>query len=165
VSNIYLLDNNVLIFLQWSDPHIRYGPIYDWLDDMAQKKRVMIPHVVMDEFKNKERKKWFDERPHFRLAFDGDQDRCLVQLVNDLPDFVDPSKDHEDGDQPLVAAAMCINERMTGQYPSGPAYVVSHEMPKKATSTYLKVPDACSHYGIRCIDFFEMLRLEGVLTI
>lgn len=161
----YLLDNNVLIFLQWGDPHFQFGAIYDWIDTMAQAGRLYVPEVVLGEFKNKERKQWFDDRPHLCLRHDDDQDDCLAILVNALPDFVDPSKTTEDGDQPLVSAAMKLNRIGTGEFASGPAIVVSHEQRRKPQFPYLKVPDACDHYQIRCIDFFEMLRMEGVLTI
>lgn len=161
MNNIYVLDNNVLIFLQWCDPHFQFGPIYEWLNGMAQQRRVRIPEVVLGEFKNHERKPWFDSRPHFCMH----HDECLFELVNALPDFVDPSKTSEDGDQPLVAAAMSINRELTGTFASGPGIVVSHEQRKKPTSPYLRVPDACDHYQIRCVDFFEMLRTEGVLSI
>ena len=165
MSPTYLLDNNVLVFLQWGDPHFQFGPIYDWVDQMAESGRIHVPEVVLGEFKNKERKQWFEDRPHLCLKHDDDQDECLATLVNELPAFVDPSKTTEDGDQPLVSAAMKINMLGTGAYASGPAVVVSHEQRRKAAYPYLKVPDACDHYCIRCINFFEMLRMEGVLTI
>ncbi len=162
---LYLLDNNVLVFLQWGDPHFQFGAIYDWIDTMGRNDRIKIPEVVMGEFKNKERKQWFEDRPHLCLRHDDDQDECLATLVNELPNFVDPSKTTEDGDQPLVSAAMKLNRAGTGAFATGPAFVVSHEQRRRAGFPYLKVPDACDHYNIRCIDFFEMLRMEGVLTI
>lgn len=162
---IYLLDNNVLIFLQWGDPHFDFGGIYDWVDTMAQSGRVYIPEVVLSEFKNKERKQWFDDRPHLCLLHDDDQDECLEVLVNELPEFLDTTKTTVEGDQPLVAAAMSINRANSGSYATGQAVVVSHEQRRKPKYPFLKVPDACDYFNIRCISFFEMLRMEGVLTV
>lgn len=40
--------------------------------------------------------------------------------------------------------------------------VVTHEQRNPETSSKVKIPNVCAHFGVHCIDIYQMLRDQGV---
>lgn len=152
----YLLDANVLI----SAKNLHYGfdfcpAFWDWLIVKHQAGTVFSVEKVGDEL----------------LAV---EDRLSEWVMDRGPAFF---RRPTDADSPSLAAVRrwaegrgfrpsAINTfvqsgdyYLVGQAHAGDHTVVTHEVPS-ATPRRVKIPDACIGVGVKCINTFQMLRME-----
>lgn len=159
--SIYLLDNDALIRLSYIPPGA-FPSVWALLEKLAGEGRLIICKAIWDEYTNDEYKPWFEARKGiFFQDYTAEQFDCLAAIGEYCREFVDSAKPGHDGDQPLVALAMAINDASTGCYASGPAIVVTFEKRSKQGSHKVKIPDACDNFGIEALDLNKMIELEG----
>lgn len=144
-------------------PPAAFPSAWALLERLGSEGRLIICKAVWDEYTNDTYKPWFEARKGIFLRdYTPEQFDCLSIIGELLPAFVDPSKPSGvEGDQPLVALAMALNDADQGCYSSGPAVVVTFEKRTQQGSHRVKVPDACDFFGVEAIDLYQMIEREG----
>lgn len=90
------------------------------------------------------------ERAGLFVPLDETQVMAVAEVVRDCPGLVDPEAEIVRADPFVVALARA--RRGT---------VVTRERPRRSSSAPFKIPDACAHYGLACLDWFGFLREVG----
>ena len=158
---MYLLDTSAFI-----EAHRRYYGLdfvpgfWDWLDANSDSGLIASVRAVLDELSGEDDlSKWAKQRKAvFRNTNVRTQDALQKVAVwatqNYAREFVDEFL--EKADCQLLAFAKAYG-----------CTVITHEQPedpKKKRKT-VKIPDACSAFGLTWIDTFKMLRAEGAKLV
>jgi hypothetical protein len=156
---IYCVDTNIFINLTAYYPERIFPTLWANIDLLVGSERFLVPEQVVRENKHEPTARWLTERAHIIRPFDAACNRCLLEIMAALPNFVDTAKIGDDADQFLVALAMAENQRLHGS-PHGSASVLSNERSRRAGEPRLRVPDACRHFGIDCYTLFRLMEIE-----
>lgn len=84
------------------------------------------------------------------LPLDDPQMQAVADMMRACPTLIDPEGERNRADPFVVAPARVRS-----------GTVVTDERPRKAATAPFKIPDACAHYRIRCLDWFGFLREVG----
>ena len=84
------------------------------------------------------------------VPLDEAQMTAVAEVVRACPGLVDEEAERGRADPFVVALA-----RVRG------GTVVTRERPRRASSAPFRIPDACAHFGLACLDWFGLLREVG----
>lgn len=84
------------------------------------------------------------------LPLDDAQMAAVAEVMQDCPGLVNEEAERGRADPFVVALARARH-----------GTVVTGERSRRAPTAPFKIPDACAHYGIPCIDWFAFLREVG----
>jgi hypothetical protein len=160
---LYLLDANTLI-----DANRDYYPVqrvpefWNWVYDLAERNVVGVPVEIYEEFaKSKRNDSTQDDlavwasRPEIKqaLAMEENISPALVQKAIEEGYATDLSEDELEavGRDPFLIAYGLVD-------PSNRVVVTTEVSKPSKTRANRKLPDVCRHFGIRCINTFELLR-------
>lgn len=153
----YLLDSDV--FLQAKNRH--YGldfcpAFWDWIDAEHAAGTVFSIEKVRDELLDPDMTAWAAARPAgFFLSVDAAATAAMAQVSAWTM-----------GETRFTPAARAdffakADYYLVSQALAGGHTVVTHEQPAPASTTKVKIPDACAALGVQCIDVFRLLRDSG----
>lgn len=183
----FLIDTNS--FIESSQRAYRFScfpSFWNWLKDEIHKSdgQIVIPKCVYDELKrnNDELTVWTKKQINDFYFNEMSKDEIWINFakvmayINNSNIYVgagarDWSREGK-ADPILIAIAMTLDykivtfERETGQFKKfiTPNGSISNEPknPKYSTGREPKIPDVAQHFGVSCIDFYD---LEGVLGL
>jgi hypothetical protein len=158
---VYCFDTSSFVQLRHY-PRRTFLGIWNRLEELVRAGRLVAPDEVLRELERGTDNiaAWAkQERDMFRPI---DQQLYTVfrDVVNDFPALVDEKKESPDADAFVVSVARLIGQEPQGLFGPPRCVVVTQEVRSQARR---KIPDACSYYGIDCVDllgFFEMEDLE-----
>jgi hypothetical protein len=151
----YLLDANTYIQAKNQYYGMDICPAYwDWLDQQFEIGLIGSVDMIGRELKDgsDELAEWAKNRPGHFIANDDDKTQ---KIFTDILQFVmvgDYNAGNRDGflakaDPWIIAKAKSLG-----------ATVVTHEAFVAPNTKKVKVPNICQHFGVTCIDNFELLR-------
>lgn len=121
--------------------------------DLAQNERLFAPDEVLLELERggDELYKWAKELDFMFIQPNEEMQHVVSEIVERYPLFVpDESSDGIWADPYVIALAKVNN-----------AVVVTGEKPVGPGAKRLKIPNICQEFQIECIEFLQLIRLEG----
>lgn len=124
--------------------------LWDELNHRAHLGHFKCPNVIYGELSaGSELHTWVKDRKRsIVVALDADAriQQYVAQISTEFPDLIDTKRNRSMGDPFIVAIAR-----------HRAAHVVTEEGGRRRGGR-AKIPDVCSHYGVRCMSEFEMFR-------
>jgi uncharacterized protein DUF4411 len=145
---LYIVDASILIRLGRHHPPDIFKRLWAQLDQAIAAGEVRSPEEVLHELEEGE-----DDLAETLAARDGlfipldDPLARATEAVQAVCPLTDPAGERSRGDPFVVACAQLNN-----------GTVVSGEVPRKAPTARMKIPDACEHLHIPHLDWFAFLR-------
>ena len=143
----YCIDTSALIDLKKLYPRDIFPSIWKNLEDLIFQGRLIAPKEVLKELERIEDELLGWVR-HNRIMFKNlniEQIRDVKEILRRFENLVDASKQGPHADPFVIALA--LSESCT---------VVTSE--RTGTSSKPKIPDVCSHFGIKCLSLLEFFR-------
>lgn len=81
------------------------------------------------------------------------------EVVDEFPALVDEKEESPDADAFVVSVARLLSKGSGSLFGPPKIVVVTEEVRSRVRK---KIPDACTHYGIDCVDLFGFFELEGL---
>ncbi|MCW5936898.1 MAG: DUF4411 family protein [Fimbriimonadaceae bacterium] len=159
---IFYWDANIIITLNEQFPSTIIPKIHELAESQVKTGRIRVCEHVFREMKGGVAKEWADQ--HKEKCFEPvtNETMKVIREVAAIPDFVDATKTESvDADHFLVATALAHHRNPNQDLFAGEAIVVTMEKRKKPEKQRLKVPDACDHLGVKCVDFYGWLNECG----
>lgn len=149
-QTIYSLDASSLIEAYHNYPIDNFPSLWDELEQLIKSDRLKMPEVAFDEVKDKELKKWCEEKQlksYIRVTID-QIDQNKVQALT--PKLVNPNTGESGGDPWVIALAQDIQD----------CIVVTQEKFSR-NEDRPKIPNVCKDLGIECINLLELIKREN----
>ncbi len=165
----YIIDSSSFIELKEHNPLDLYPSVWDRLITLHSENRLCSHVEVYDEIERKddELKEWSKKQknsyPKLFENYTTQQQRYPVDILNNFGSFVKVNKaTPTDADPWLIALALELKIQIRFDSEFGPVgvepVIVTEEVLK---SNQIKIPYVCNHYGIKCLNIFDMFRQEG----
>lgn len=125
--------------------------LWDRLDNFATNGRAIAPDEVLKELSKKDDAlhKWAKKRAGLFLPLDTDIQVEAAAILAVFPRLVDTRKNRSIADPFVIAVAMVKSATVvTGERASG-------------TADKPRIPNVCSHFGVKCINMLQLIRDEG----
>ena len=81
----------------------------------------------------------------------------MRKVLDKFPELIDEKRPESQGDPFVVALALQRSEKP--KLLSGEEYVVVTQ--ERSRRGRVRIPDACEHFRLKCVDLFGMFRMEG----
>lgn len=132
-------------------PRDVFPTVWQRLDELIQAGKLVAVDEVLRELERGDDDifKWAKERNQAFHALDHDIQSAVQEVLSEFPKLVDSRTGKSFGDPFVVAHAKCRS-----------LTVVTGEM--GGTAMRPKIPNVCTHFGIRCISIVEMFRELGL---
>jgi hypothetical protein len=147
--NKYCIDTNIFIDA-WVTryPPDTFPKFWVNMDGLIAKEGVISPDEVLRELERKDDDlhTWAKSKTGLFYPIDSDIQVAVSEVLAAFPRLVDTKKNRSQADPFVIALA-----RVTGRS------VVTNEKPSSNTDVP-KIPDACSHFGVRCVSLLEFIR-------
>ncbi len=159
MERIYVVDTDFLIALT-----SRYSPtahISYWkrLVELQRAKRMVTHrHVRLEYDHDSTRKVVFESMKVY--DFDDRMMEIYVQIVKENEKRWKWEPKTPVADQAVVALAAYLNSAEKDGWESGPAMILSNEVPCSPESPHWKIPNICKHYGVTCQRQADLAVLE-----
>ena len=146
-----------------------FGSMWQLAGELADDRRLLMCEEASKECRDPELKQFIQTHPGMIVRLQ-DYHEHFRQLQAEAPihgiELVNPSSTRDRADPFVVALALALEQRGVGDLrvrtnPSAVCAVVTHELPKGPGAKYVKIPNACSFYGLQCIDWQELLLQQG----
>lgn len=162
-ETVFFWDANVIITLNDRFPASVLPKVHELAESLLKQGRLKVCEHVFREMKGGAAKEWVDRhKDHCYESVTSDTMKVIREIAA-IPNFIDATKTESvDADHFLVAAALA-HQRNPGQdlFHQGETVVVTMETRKKAEKQRLKIPDACDHLGIKCVDLYGWINECG----
>lgn len=145
----YAFDTSSFIYLKHY-PEDLFPTIWETLNlDFEDGKIVIIQDVLeeisrVDDFINE----FVNDHLDCVMELDEDTQNSLIRVINDFPDWINPSDTRNQADPSLIALALNLNIKIVTQ--------------ERERGDRLKIPYVCKHYGIECMDLLGYLREHSI---
>ncbi len=128
-----------------------FPTVWEELDRVARERQFVAPEEVFYELKAKADPlyAWVRERREIFVALDGAQMVATFQVLSVFPRLVGKLKGRYDADAFVVALARVRNLTVVTEEDVG-------------TPDRPRIPIACRHFGVRCIDTLAWIRELGL---
>lgn len=149
-QTIYSLDASSLIEAYHNYPIDNFPSLWAELEQLIKSDRLKMPELVFDEVKDKELKKWCEEKQlksYIRVTID-QIDQNKVQALT--PKLVNPNTGESGGDPWVIALAQDIQD----------CIVVTQEKFSR-NEDRPKIPNVCKDLGIECINLLGLIKREN----
>ena len=155
---MYSVDTN--IFVDWWER--RYPPdvfpcVQKAMELLVSQDKLLAPERVLEEIignvGSKDLQNWAKQHKSIFVPHETDLQLEAQQILIDYPDLIDTTTPFDEADRWVIALAKINN-----------FVVVTHETSvreKKNPLRKLYIPDVCRLLGIRCVEFLELMRMEG----
>lgn len=155
---MYLLDSNVFIAAKQQYYAFDIAPgFWQWLEQGHLAGKIFTVKSVLDEIVNQqdELSEWVKRQPpKFVLRPDQFDTSNLTRLAT----WATSGHFTQAAHSTFLASADYF---LVAQAATKKLAVVTHELPDPASKKRVKIPDACLHMGVKYINTFQMLRVEG----
>jgi len=135
--------------------------VWKKVDDLIGEGRLVSPDYVLDEIRRGDDDliKWANRRKRMFKTPTPSQIKRVTEIVTAFPGIAHSDKVTPDADPFVIALASEKNESAIEDYGTATEKIVVSE--EKVRGNEHRIPFVCRHYGIRCIDIYEMFREEG----
>lgn len=161
MANIYVVDNDYLIWLTTTFPPARVSSFWAKIDELKKSARFVTHRHVRLEYSHEETATALFEG---MTVYDFD-DEMMARYVSIIRRFERQWKwEYKGGlvaDHAVIALAANLNVQATGDEARGPATVLTRETPNQADCPWYKIPNVCSALGIRCPINAHLIELEN----
>lgn len=126
-------------------------PLWDKLDGFAATGKAISPDEVLKELSKKDDAlyKWTKRRPALFVPLDTDVQVQAAAILGAFPRLVDTRKNRSIADPFVIALAQVKSATVvTGERASG-------------TTEKPRIPNVCSHFGVKAINMLQLIRDEG----
>ena len=156
---IYSIDTSGWTLLKRGYPISHFPSLWRNVELLGKNRRLISPNEVYDELEKQDDElfKWAKLHKQVFLKLDDEQVAVGLQIVNDFPDLVNPLKQTPDADPFVISLAIVQRKRST--LLGDECIVVSAE--KRGSPQKYKIPDVCSHFGIRHFTILDIIAEEG----
>jgi hypothetical protein len=146
---LYVFDANIWIHLGRNHPQDIFVTLWSRIDGAIQAGEVCSPDEVCQELAQGTDELADDlrQRNGLFVPLTADLQAAVGNVMAQCPSLTDPESERNRAD-PFVVALAGLRQGV----------VVSNERSRRAATAPMKVPDACSHLGIRHLDWFGFLR-------
>ena len=151
----YVIDASIWIRLWRNHPPDVFTHLWDQLDASVAAGEVISPEEVLRELErgSDDLAETLACRPGLAGLFVPLDEAVMVAVgavLTALPDLVDENAERNRADPFVVALA-----RVRG------GAVVTGDRPRGGPTGRPRIPDACAHFGVECLDWFGFLRAVG----
>lgn len=148
----YVIDTSIWIHLGRHHPPDIFRSLWQGFDGAIAVGTVVSPEEVLHELElgDDTLAASLGARPGLFVTLDEAQVTAVAEVVRTCQGLVDEEAERGRAD-PFVVALARVRA----------GTVVTRERPRRASSAPFKIPDACAHYGLTCLDWFGFLRQVG----
>jgi hypothetical protein len=169
-DNLYIIDSSSLIEIKRRYPRRTLPGIWNDLHALCLADQLIAPIEVKGEilFRDDELKRWTDDHDKIFQATDYaviEKTREVLSIFPEMSDF--NSQNNAQADPFLIGLALVHTDPAQHRLSKREVIVVSEETsdleknPKLPFSQIKKIPDACNHFKLKCINHLEMFKMEG----
>lgn len=150
VSNVYVVDNDYLIWLTSTFSPVRFGAFWNKVDELKAAKRFVTHRHVRLEYSHDETALALFEGMQI-YDFDADLMARYVAIVRRFErQWKWEYKGGLVADQAVITLAAHLNARETGEEASGPVVVLTRETANPSNCQWYKIPNVCTAMAISC---------------
>ena len=153
---VYCIDTSILINLHKLYPRDIFG-VWESIEDMIAKDLAIAPKQVREELKqcDDELYQWAVRQRRLFRAITREQAKCVAEIVGKFPELAHAERRVEAADPFVIALALA--EKRASLF--GTDHVVVTSEARRPGGK--KIPNACDHFGLRCLGLFDFMRAEG----
>ena len=155
----YYIDANILIIFHRYYPIELFPDLWLKLEELFQKKAIISHEIVFNEICHDKKKpdalaKWLlPKRTNFIDASQF-QIQKLPDILKNFPKLIDPNQEKDQADPWLIVMLLELKNK-TEMFPTDTEYILVSNENKNSN---IKLPAACDHYGIDCINMFDFFQ-------
>lgn len=148
----YVIDTSIWIHVGRHHPPDIFRSVWQRFDDICAVGDLVSPEEVLHELEHGDDilAAYLRARSGLFVPLDEAQMTAVADVVRACPGLVDEEAERGRADPFVVALA-----RVRG------GTVVTGERPRRSSTAPFRIPDACAHYGLPCLDWFGFLREVG----
>ena len=148
----YVIDTSIWIHVGRHHPPDIFRSVWQRFDTAAAAGDIVSPKEVLHELQQGDDAlgAYLGARSSLFVPLDEAQMTAVADVVRACPGLVDEEAERGRADPFVVALA-----RVRG------GTVVTGERPRRSSTAPFRIPDACAHYGLSCLDWFGFLREIG----
>jgi Domain of unknown function (DUF4411) len=152
VAPPYVIDTSVWIHVGRHHPPDIFRSVWQRFDIAAAAGDIVSPEEVLHELEQGDDAlaAYLGARSGLFVPLDEAQMTAVAEVVRACPGLVDEEAERGRADPFVVALA-----RVRG------GTVVTGERPRRGSTAPFRIPDACAHYGLSCLDWLGFLREIG----
>ncbi len=157
MAGLHCIDTCSLIALKHY-PRDIFGPLWDYMEEMIAKSRLIAPHEVLRELSKQDDDiwNWAKTQKAAFINLDVALGSVLAEVLAQFPALAAAMKVSPHADPIVVSLALLY----TRNDPGHPCMVVTEEKLRGVGSH--KVPNICKHFGLKTGTLLDVLRNEGV---
>lgn len=160
-GEIYVIDTSSLIRIKPEDyPHDIFVTLWSNMENLVKSRRLMSSKLVLEELKKKNDDiyKWAKRNEEmFKEITTLEQTELVKQILKKFPSLIDPDGQVE-ADPFVITLALQKESQQTLDSFNKEKIVVTEEI---LQGNKIKIPFVCQHFGIECINIFDLFRREG----
>ena len=149
----YCIDTSALIDLwrRFYPPDV-FPSLWQKIEKLISQGWLIAPREVLKELEQKDDEllKWAKERKKIFRKLDYDQINKMRDILRRFPNLVDENKTIPEADPFVIALA--LSKGWTVITSERPANLQANPTARP------KIPDVCTHYGMKCINLIEFFR-------
>ena len=155
----YSMDTSGWTLLKRGYPLSNFPSLWRNVELLDNNRRLISPNEVYDELEKQDDElfRWAKQHKQVFLKLDDEQVAVGLQIVNDFPTLVNPLKQTPDADPFVISLA--VVQRKRSILLGDECIVVSAE--KRGGPQKSKIPDVCTHFGIRHFTILDVIAEEG----
>ena len=148
----YVVDASIWIRIGRNHPPDIFVSLWERLDASIAAGDLISPDEVLQELERgtDDLAETLSTRGGLFLSLDEAQMTAVAEVMQACPGIVDEEAERGRADPFVVALARVRH-----------GTVVTDERPRRVSTAPFKIPDACAHFGIPCLDWFAFLREVG----
>ena len=162
--DIYCIDTSSLIELKEKYPKEIFATLWEKIDELIQKGRIIAPVKVKKEIErgDDELKKWVNDKKRKKMFIKPDENQVkkAKEILKKYPFLAKSEKSEglDDADPWLIVLAAIKNEEEGMRLFSKNNYIIiTEESPVKPN----RIPAVCREIKIECINLIEFFKREG----
>jgi len=154
---VYCIDTSILIDLHRHYPRDIFGRLWSNLEALVREDRAIAPKQVREELKawDDSLYQWAVRQRRMFRGLGADQVPRVAAVLAAFPALAHSDRRTEAADPFLVALALA--EKETSLFGADYCVVTSEARRPKGQ----RIPNACEHFGLRCLSLFEFMKAEG----
>ena len=162
-NGIYVIDASSLIRIRPEDyPHDIFVTMWSNMENLVKEGRLISSILVFDELmrKNDEIYRWAKENKSMFREITPQQAKWVKQILstNNFSALVDAKAQGGQADPFIIAVALEKESQQTLISFDKEKTVVTEE---ELRGNKITIPFVCRHFGIKCINIFDLFRREG----
>ena len=154
---VYCIDTSILIDLHRLYPQGVFPSLWTHLERLVGEGRAVAPNEALKELRKQDDwlTRWAKRQGGMFRSLDGKQLEAARKVVAQFPPLAHAGRATAAADPFLVALALAEK----GESLFGSDYVVVSSERRKRGGC--RIPNACDHYGIKCLSLLEFIEAEG----